>query len=77
MFNKNEYLFSSRSKIKTVLNVWYICTISLYGTFFSENKISTFDMYFAGTCWFTEKKIIMSLDGALQEYHEQLLPRDS
>lgn len=55
----------------------FICTISLYGTFFSENKISTFDMYFAGTCWFTEKKIIMSLDGALQEYHEQLLPRDS
>lgn len=56
MFNKNEYLFSSRSRIKTVLNVWYICTISLYGTFFSENKISTFFMYFAGTCWFTEKK---------------------
>lgn len=24
-----------------------------------------------------KKKIIMSLDGALQEYHEQLLPRDS
>lgn len=45
--------------------------------FFSENKISTFDIHSLAHAGLPKKKIIMSLDGALQEYHEQLLPRDS